>query len=419
MDWTRKGERRIDPDRPRPLADAVLRLIWEEKQISRAEIARLAGLSPSTVSEIISEILPLGLVAEVGSGQSRGGRRPILLDFQDQSCVIIGVEMGASHICVALTDLRGNILFWNCCNHPVREDPEGTRARIMSLCKECMAPSVVGGRPLVGIGVGVPCPVDPADPKQLSKVVLPAWDGSLDLQELSDYFGVPIMVDNDANLGALAERWWGAGRDVDDFAYIKVATGIGCGHVIGGEIYRGATGVAGEIGHMSLDPYGKLCVCGLRGCLATFIGGSALVDRTAELLPMHTSSALMGCDLTIENIEKAALAGDSLAIRVVRDAANHLGVAVAGLLNIMNPSLVVIGGDLATLGDLLIFPLRKMVQQRTLVSSMAAAEIIASQVGHQSVALGASTLVLKSALSDSRYFPAVSQGPKKRMEGTS
>ena len=113
---------------------------------------------------------------------------------------------------------------------------------------------------------------------------MPAWGGELGLQDLADSYGVPLMVDNDANLGALAEHWWGAGRDVDNFAYIKVATGIGAGHVIGGEIYRGATGVAGEIGHFAIDPYGKHCLCGLRGCLATLVGGPALVDRAAELL---------------------------------------------------------------------------------------------------------------------------------------
>ncbi len=159
MDWTRKGERRVDPDRPRPLADAVLRLIWHEQHVSRADIARLAELSRSTVSEIVSEILPTGLVAEVGVGESRGGRRPIVLEFQDEACVILGVEMGASHICVALTDLRGKVLAWNCGAHPVRDDPEGTRALIAELCAESLRPSLANGRPLLGIGVAAPSPI--------------------------------------------------------------------------------------------------------------------------------------------------------------------------------------------------------------------------------------------------------------------
>jgi len=299
------------------------------------------------------------------------------------------------------------VLNWECRGYPVREDPHGTRALIAALCEVCLDPAVVRGRPLVGIGVAAPCPVDPAQAAQLSPVVLPAWKGTLGLEDLGERYGVPVLVDNDANLGALAEHWWGAGRGVEDFAYIKVATGVGSGHVIGGEIYRGATGVAGEIGHIAIDPHGKPCVCGLRGCLATLVGAQALVARAGELLPAHPRSALAGRELTIVAIEKAALAGDALALMVAREAAEHLGTAIAGLLNIMNPSLVIIGGDLAALGRILIEPVCETVQQRTIVSSVSAAEIRTSELGPRSVAVGAATLVLKTALADPRYFPTI------------
>lgn len=403
----RKGLRRTDPDRPRPLADAVLRLIWKERRISRAEIARHAQLSRSTVSEIVSEILPMGLVAEVGEGPSRGGRRPIVLEFRDDACVILGVEMGATHVGVALTDLRGRVLSWHSEDHPVRTDPVGARALIADLCRISLDGPAARGRPLVGIGVAVPSPVDPSNPDRLSKIVLPDWEGHLGLDGLAQDFGVPLIVDNDANLGALAEHWWGVGRGVDDIAYIKVATGIGSGHVIGGEIYRGATGVAGEIGHTAIDPQGQPCICGLRGCLVTFIGGPALVARTAELREAYPDSPLAKPENGIDEIEDAALAGDPLALRVAQEAAEKLGIAVAGLLNLMNPSMVIVGGDLARLGDVLLDPLRQTISERTLVSSMAAADIRASELGARSVAIGAATVVLKSALADSRLFPAV------------
>jgi predicted NBD/HSP70 family sugar kinase len=405
MMW--KGVRRTDPDRPRPLADAVLRLIWQERRISRAEIARQAGLSRSTASEIVGEILPMGLVAEVGEGPSRGGRRPIVLEFRDDACIVLGVEMGAAHIVVVATDLRGRVLATVERDHPVRTDPAGTRVLIAELCAHCMNAPTVAGRPLVGVGVAVPSPVDPSHPDRLSPVVLPAWQGKLGLDELSDSLGVPLMIDNDANLGALAEQWWGVGCGTGDLAYIKVATGIGSGHVIGGEIYRGATGVAGEIGHLAIDPHGKPCICGLRGCLVTMVGGPALVERTAELATMYPDSPLSGPRHTIDEIEDAALAGDPLAQTVVREAAENLGIAVAGLLNVMNPAMVILGGDLARLGDLLLEPLRDTVRKRTLISSVAAAEILASELGPQAVAMGAATMVLKAALADSRMFPSV------------
>ncbi|MEZ4386464.1 MAG: ROK family transcriptional regulator [Candidatus Krumholzibacteriia bacterium] len=413
VDWTRKGERRLDPDRPRPLADSVLRLIWQQRRISRAEIARQAGLSRSTVSEIVAEILPTGLVAESGIGKSRGGRRPVVLEFQDDAYVVLGVEMGANHVCVALTDLRGRVLNWVCRPHPVRDDPRGARALITELCSQTMDPTVTDGIPLAGIGVAVPSPVDPARPLRMDEVVLPAWGGKLGLNALASSYGVPLMVDNDANLGALAERWWGAGREVANFAYIKVATGIGAGYVVDGEVYRGATGVAGEIGHLAIDPQGKTCVCGLRGCLATVVGAQALLARTEALVAQDPGHAAHGRRLTMDDLEQAALRGDPLVLTVVREAAASLGIAVAGLLNILNPSLVIIGGDLSRLGPLLVDPLRDMVQRRTLVSSVAAAEIRTSDLGPQAVAVGAATMILKAALADSSRFPRFTGGTHK------
>jgi predicted NBD/HSP70 family sugar kinase len=407
MEQVRKGERRSDPDGPRPLADAMLRLIWREQRISRAGIAQRAELSRSTVSEVVSEILPTGLVAEVGLGKSRGGRRPVLLEFQDDACVILGVEMGGAHVGAALTDLRGKVLAWEEREHPVRTDPDGTRALIAELAQACLDNGVRDGRPLVGIGVALPSPYDPAHPDELSTIVLPEWGGRLGLESLSDRYGVPLMVDNDANLGALAEQWWGAGREVADFAYIKVATGIGSGHIMGGEIYRGATGVAGEIGHTAIDPQGKPCICGLRGCLVTMIGTPALLDRAEELLGEHPESALAGHEFGIRDLEEAALNGDAVAVQVAQEAAGNLGIVVAGLLNLLNPSMVIVGGDLAGLGELLLVPLRETARSRTLVSSVKAAEIRASELGPKSVAIGAATLVLKSALADSRLFPKV------------
>jgi predicted NBD/HSP70 family sugar kinase len=399
-----KGVRREDPDRPRPLADAVLRLIWQERRISRAEIAQHANLSRSTVSDVVGELLPTGLVTEIGSGESRGGRRPIILEFRDDAHVILGVEMGAAHIGAALTDLRGQVLAWHSREYPVRTDPDGTRELIAELGERCIA-EAGGGRSLVGLGLAVPCPVDPADPDHLSEVVLPEWQGRLGLDALSERLRAPVMVDNDANLGALAEHWWGAGQGIDDFAYIKVATGIGCGFVIHGEVYRGATGVAGEIGHLAIAPQGKLCVCGLRGCLATLVGTQALVERAQELGRENPTSTLPREHLTIQDIEAAALAGDRTARRVAAEAAEHLGIAVAGLLNLMNPSLVVLGGDLANLGELLLEPVRDTVRRRTLVSLIGAAELRTSALGPRSVAMGAATMILKAALSDGRLFP--------------
>lgn len=406
IDHPVNGARRTDSSRPSALEQSVLRLIWHEHRISRAEIARRTGLSRSTVTEIVDELLPTKLISEVGVGPSRGGRPPIVLEFNYDAACILGVDMGAAHVAVALTNLRGEVLAWRHEFHSVRTDPEGTRALISELCGSCLA-DVPGSRSrLIGLGVAAPCPVDPNHPDEFSEIVLPDWRGRAGLKPIATRLKVPLFVDNDANLGALAERWWGAGRGVDDFFYVKVATGLGSGHFIQGKVYRGATGVAGEIGHMAIDTQGKPCLCGLRGCLVTLVGAPALVARAKELRAQYPDSSLPKNKPSIEAIEDAALLGDPLALQIVREAAGHLGIAIASLLNLMNPRLVIIGGGLARLEDKLLEPLRDVIRNRTLVSSLAVAEITTSALGPRSIAIGAATYVLDAALDDARLFAA-------------
>jgi predicted NBD/HSP70 family sugar kinase len=238
-------------------------------------------------------------------------------------------------------------------------------------------------------------------------VVLPAWAEFNLAESLRGRFGVPVFMDNDANLGAVAEHWWGEGRGLEDFAYIKVATGVGAGYMIRGEIYRGATGVAGEIGHVTIDPSGTPCVCGNRGCLATFVGADALLSRARELAPAFPGSPLSTGEVTMSAIEDAAMANDPLATTVVREAANQLGSAIAGVLNLMNPGAVIIGGGLSRLGERLVVPVREAVMRRTLVSSVAASEISTSELGPRAIALGAATQVLSAALTTPHLFPGV------------
>lgn len=389
------------------LANEVLEFVWRRRTASRAEIARRTGRSRSTISEVVSRLLPTGLIEEVGSGESRGGRRPILIGFRDGASSILGMDIGAAHVSVALTDLRGRILEWRRRDHAVQADPRGTAALATELGEECLAARGTRSPRPMGIGVAVPSPVDPGSPYRILERILPAWHDFDLLGALRGRFGVPVFVDNDANLGALAEHHWGKAVGIDDFAYLKVATGIGAGLMIDGEIYRGATGVAGEIGHVAIDPRGPRCVCGNRGCLATFVGTRALVDRTRALLCDFPESVLAGTVPDIRALEDAALADDPLALKVVREAARNLGIVIAGVLNLMNPGSVILGGSLARLGDRLIEPLTRAVAGRTLVASAAASEIRTSELGPRATALGAATHVLVAALANPALFPGV------------
>ena len=394
----------------RPSAGGVLELVWRERRISRAEIARRTGLSRSTVSEIVEDLLATRLIAEVGDGPSEGGRRPVVLQFQDDAFGILGIDVGAAHVAAALIDLRGQVLAWEHRSHPVRSDPRGTASLMLELSEACLKRWKLGTDRLAGIGVAVPSPVDPRDPDRVSDVVMPDWKGQSVGGALRERLGVPVFVDNDANLGALAERWWGAGREVDDFVYVKVATGVGAGLIFRKEIYRGANGVAGEIGHLAIDPQGELCVCGLRGCLATRVGSRALIARATALQDEYPESPLSSREPTITAIEDAALGGDPLALRVVDEAAEYLGIAVASMLNLINPGKVIIGGGLSRLGELLLSRLRRSMSSRTLLSSISPTEIVTSELGPRTVALGAATLVLQNALADLRHFRTAAAG---------
>jgi len=399
------GTRHTSEDGGKPLADLLLRMIWQLRRVSRADLARHAEIARSTVSDLVQDLLPTGLVAEIGSGQSRGGRRPIVLEFQDEAFGILGVDIGAAHVSVALTDLRGRVLAWKHALHPVRSDPEGTRQLIAQLSDACLAHWGGGTGRLVGVGIAVPSPVDPARPRVLSEVALPAWRGRDWLGDLEVRYGVPVLVDNDANLGALAERWWGAGLGVDDFVYLKVATGVGAGYIVRGEIYRGATGIAGEVGHLVIDPLGPPCPCGLDGCLTTLVGSRAVVRRAAALIRENQESTLAGEELTVDAIVDTALAGDPVAHQVVHEAAEHLGIAVAGIVSMLNPAMVIVGGGLARVGDLLLEPLRDVIGRRSAITSVAGTEIRAGDLGERTTALGAATLVLQAALDNPRLFP--------------
>jgi predicted NBD/HSP70 family sugar kinase len=396
--------------RRRPLAESVLRLIWHEKETTRAEIARCMDLSRSTVTEIVDGLLRTGLVAEVGAGRSSGGRRPIVLEFQDQARVILGVDVGATHVSAALVDLRGRVLAWKGQKHPVRTDPEGSRRLVFKLCDECLAEWGGGNERLLRIGIAVPSPVDPLNPKWLSEVVIPAWQGESGLEKVQERYGVPVHVDNDANLGALAEHWWGAGRGVSDLIFIKMAHGIGAGYILNGGIYRGASGVAGEFGHIPIDPSGEKCVCGLHGCLTTFVSTPALSARAAALAGTYPESPLHGQEVNLVAIGRAAHAGDALATRLVEEVAHYLSLAIAGWFNLMNPQLVVLGGDLVDLGETILPALREKVASTTLVTS-AVADIKMSELGAQTIAIGAATLALEDVLSTPDLAPAPGDTP--------
>lgn len=381
----------------------LLRRIFAASGCSRADLSRATGMSRSATSALVEELLDSGLVRETGQGVSRGGRRPTQLAFADEAFSILGIDLGATHVSVAVCDMRGRVRTMLSAPCPMRDEPQTAMAVVRQLTAAALAETQTPYSQLLGTGLAVASPVDPKNPGRLPPLFMPAWQG-IDLQrELGLPGDTPLLIDNDANLGALAESWWGAGRDGSDLAFIKLGTGIGAGFILGGEIFRGQGGTAGELGHFVIDPAGPQCVCGLRGCLATFIGTPALVEAARVLRPEYPDTLMTTVDL--HGLIRGVQDGDRLARRVVADAAQSLGLAVAGLLNLLNPQLVVLGGELASVGDALLHPLRAAVNQRSVWSAVANSRIVTSELGAHDVALGAATLVLQQALAEPTRFP--------------
>lgn len=369
----------------------LVQMIWSERLISRVEISRRTGLSPSTVSLIVNQLTEAGLVREVGTTTSARGRRPTQLSFCDDVFNIVGVELGIRHVAVAITDLRGQVKAFHSHRLDMRKGPAGALELMRTLINDAVKEARVPRRKLMGIGVAVPCPVNQAAPGVLSERVYPTW-ADFDLQKaLEKYFKLPVLIDNDANLGALAEQWWGAGVGVQDLAYIKIGAGLGSGHVLRGDVYRGATSFAGELGHISIDPAGPKCACGARGCITMYVGSDALVERARSIFKEKS--------FDIGELVRRAELRDPRASALLEEVAAQLGTVIVGsVINLLNPSVIVLGGEITGSGSLLLEPLRQFVRERAWNTSFDTARIVTSSLGPRAIPVGAATLYLNQAL---------------------
>jgi predicted NBD/HSP70 family sugar kinase len=375
----------------------VIHALRDQGLISRAEIARRTGLSRSTVSSLVSDLQADGLVverAEHGAAHgTQGGRPPILLSFDSSAGAAVGIDFGHSHLRVALSDLSSRILAERALpldtDHAAEEGLDAAADLVMDL----LAEAGIDMSQVIGAGMGLPGPIRQEDGVVGSSAILPGWVGVPAVGEMRRRLDIPILVDNDANLGALAEAAFGAARDASDLVYLKVASGIGAGLILNGRLYRGSAGLAGELGHVLVDPEGLVCRCGNRGCLETLAATGALVEL---LRRSH------GEDVTVAEMLELARRGDLGCRRVIADAGRAIGQAVSVLLNVLNPELLVVGGDLAAAGDLLLDGVRESIAKAALPSAAEAAGVIAGVLGDRAQVLGAIALVVSEA---DRAFP--------------
>ncbi|MFD3457438.1 ROK family protein [Streptomyces sp. NPDC058691] len=374
--------------------ERVVRAVRLAGSLTQAEIARSTGLSAATVSNIVRELRDSGTVQVTPT--SSGGRRARAVTLSGDAGIVVGVDFGHSHLRVAVGNLAHQVLAEQ--SEPFDVDTSASEGfdRAEQLVTRLIESTGVGADKVIGVGLGVPGPIDVETGTLGSTAILPGWSGLNPRQELAERLGMPVQVDNDANLGALGELVWGSGRGVKDLAYIKVASGVGAGLVMDGRIYRGPGGTAGEIGHITLDESGPVCRCGNRGCLETF---------TAARYVLELLRGSHGPDLTLARMVQLAREGDLGCRRVIGDVGRHVGMGVASLANLLNPSRVVLGGDLAEAGELVLGPIRESVARYAIPSAARRLSVVSGALGGRAEVLGALALAL-SEVGDSSLLDA-------------
>ncbi|MCR6493148.1 ROK family protein [Cellulomonas sp. P24] len=369
----------------------ILQLLRDRQPRTRAELAQMTGLARSTVAARMEVLLASGLVSPLGEALSTGGRPPTVFAFNPSSRIIAAVDVGATHVRVAITDLASTIIVDRLETISIEDGPEAVLTNVAGITQELIAQSGRQLSELAGVGVGLPSPVDHATGRPMNPPIMPGWDGADVAGFLTGLMGgAPVLVDNDVNLMALGEHRTEF-PDIDHLLFVKVATGIGAGVIIDGAIRRGAQGAAGDLGHIAV-PGGRpvICRCGNTGCLEALASGRAIA---AELTALGSPASSSG------DVVALVRSADVRASQLLREAGRDLGRVLATCVSMLNPSVIVIGGQMAEAGEHLLAGIREVVYGRSLPLATQHLRIVTSRtMGHAGV-LGGSTMVADHVLS--------------------
>jgi predicted NBD/HSP70 family sugar kinase len=364
-------------------AGAVLGLIRSGQARSRAEIARVTGLSPTTVAQRVDVLIDAGYEREAGMGVSQGGRRPRALEVDPTTGVVCAVDLGSQHATFGLLDLSGRLIATRRERIDIADGVEPILTWLVGVADALVAEHAEPGQRLRGFGIGVPGPVDSRTRKLVSPSRMPGWNGVDVAAAVTDLTGLPTVVDNDANLMALGEH--GLDRSVADLVFVKVGSSIGCGVIASGSLHHGHHGMAGDISHVTVpDAPPVLCSCGRTGCLDAVAGGRAIVR------------ALRDAGVQVDSVDDVlALARDAhpLATRMLREAGTRVGRVLATIMNFFNPQRLVLGGILGE-AEAFVAGVRSAIYLECLPMITDELEIVVSQAKEQAGILGAGGLVL-------------------------
>lgn len=366
----------------------VLRVMLDGKTRTRAELTLATGLARSTVGAKIDALMASGLLAPVGEALSTGGRPPTQFSFNRQARVVIAADLGATHASVALTDLGGRPIDRVDGEINITEGPDAVLSWVLERAASLLKRHGRSGD-LIGIGIGVPGPVEHSTGRPVRPPIMPGWDHYDVVGHVGRELRVPVLVDNDVNLMALGEHAT-AHPEVEHLFFVKVATGIGGGIISSGQLHRGASGSAGDLGHVRSPQGGDvLCACGNQGCLEAVASGPAIAARLREK-GLEAQRAV--------DVVRLVDAGNMVAAAEVREAGRIIGATLAGCVSLLNPSVIVVGGLLARAGDHLLAGVREVVYTRSLPLATGNLQILPARTGRDAAIVGAAVMVTQRVL---------------------
>jgi predicted NBD/HSP70 family sugar kinase len=369
----------------------VLRALQETRRSSRPELISRTGLSRATVATVVGDLIACGVVEEGGDindGSRRAGRPAQSLSIVASAAYAAALDIGHSHVRVALCDASGRSVWERATAVDVDHTPIQTLDLAAGLVEEALRSEEIPRERVLGLGVGIACPVGKRNDTLYAEGIMADWVGVRPAHELFARTGLVAQLVNDANAGALAEWLYGAARNCDDMIYLRLSAGIGAGMVADGRLLTGGNGLAGEVGHLQVESAGKVCRCGNRGCLETVASPVA----AAELLA-HSWNQPVDTDELFRLLD----AGNSGAQRVVEDAGEAVGKCVAAMVTLFDPDLIVVGGELAAAGETLFGPMRRSIRRHVMPSSARRFRLVAGELGDRAAVLGAAGLLLGMA----------------------
>ena len=377
---------------------AVLDAVRHERARSRSQVERTTGLTRAVVAQRIGELVELGVLSERGTHASTGGRPARQLTFEADVGRILVADLGATSIDVAIADVGGEVLDRRSEIADIAAGPEPTFARVEALFAELLA-TEHADRPLWGVGIGVPGPVEFTTGRPVSPPIMPGWDGYPIRERFATRYSAPVWVDNDVNIMALGEWRAGVARGHQNVVFVKIGTGVGAGLISDGMLHRGAQGSAGDVGHIQVvEDRDVLCRCGNVGCLEALAGGHALA-REAEVAARDGRSPLLAQALeavghvSAVDVALAAARGDGYCAELLQRSGRLVGGMLASVVNFFNPSLIVIGGGVAQAGDRVLAAIRETVYRRSLPLATRDLLVVRSSLGDGAGIIGGAAMV--------------------------